>query len=67
MVNGSTISHFIGVRVPGSPTFIARSELSGPGETKSVNVTLAAGTYELFCNNNDHDLSGMKIPFTVTP
>ena len=67
MVNGSSISHFIGVRVPGAMAFLARSQLSAPGETKSVDVSLAAGTYELFCNNNDHDLMGMKIPFTVTP
>ena len=67
VVNGSTLMHFIGVRVStGQPT-IAISQLSDPGETKSVDVTLAAGTYELFCNNNNHDTLGMKIPLTVTP
>ena len=66
VVNGSSISHFIGVRTPEHGLHRPLRALR-PGGDEVVDVTLAAGTYELFCNNNDHDLSGMKIPFSVTP
>jgi hypothetical protein len=65
--NASDLNHFAGVRAgDGQPT-IAESPLSDPrGGVVSVDVTLPAGTYQIFCRNNGHDQLGMKIPLTVT-
>jgi hypothetical protein len=67
LVNGSNFNHFVAVRTaPMQPT-IGESPLSSPGQTVSVTVTLAPGTYQVFCRNNDHDVIGpMVMPLTVT-
>jgi hypothetical protein len=67
LVNQSaSVQHLVGVRTgPMAPE--TKSPLASPGQTVSVDVTLAAGSYQLFCDNNDHDLQGMVIPFTVNP
>ena len=66
LVNQSSLRHFVAVRTaPGQPT-IAESPLSEAGGTVFVDVTLAAGTYQIFCRNNGHDQLGMVIPLTVT-
>lgn len=67
LVNGSNFNHFAGVRVASGQPTIGESPLSSPGETVSVTVTLAPGTYQVFCRNNNHDVIGpMVMPLTVT-
>ena len=38
-----------------------------PGETRSFNVNLPAGSYVLVCNIEKHYGLGMRVPLTVTP
>jgi hypothetical protein len=65
--NASNIRHFVAVRTASGQPTIASSPLSLAGGTVFVDVTLAPGTYEIFCNNNNHDVMfGMKIPLTVS-
>ena len=62
------LRHFAGVRASERQPTIAESPLStSNGGVVSVDVTLAPGTYQIFCRNNGHDQLGMKIPLTVTP
>jgi len=65
LVNASNLSHFVSVRTAAGRLLVADSPLSPPGGPTSLDVTLAAGSYEIFCHNNGHDLLGMFIPFTV--
>jgi uncharacterized cupredoxin-like copper-binding protein len=63
--NASTVlSHRIGVRAGG--TTFGTSPVAPPGGTTFVDVSLAPGTYQVFCSVNGHDGAGMVIPFTVT-
>jgi uncharacterized cupredoxin-like copper-binding protein len=36
-----------------------------PGQSESVRLTLAAGTYRLFCSLPGHEQVGMKADITV--
>jgi hypothetical protein len=67
LVNGSSLSHFVGVRLGSGQPTIGESPLASPGETEFVDVTLAAGTYQVFCRNNGHDQQGMTTTLTVNP
>jgi hypothetical protein len=65
LVNASNLRHFVAVRTgPGQPV-LGRSALSPPGGPTALDITLPAGAYQIFCDNNDHDQLGMVIPFTV--
>lgn len=41
-------------------------ELLFPGETKTLEVELAAGTYNILCNLAGHQEAGMELTITVT-
>ena len=65
MDNASSLQHFVAARTgPGQPA-IAESPSSTGGTTVSVDLTLPAGSYQLYCHI--HVGSGMVIPLTVTP
>jgi hypothetical protein len=65
LVNASNLRHFVAVRAGDGQPELGRSALSPPGGPTSLDITLPAGTYQIFCDNNGHDTLGMKIPFTV--
>ena len=64
-MNASNLRHFVAVRAGDGQPVLGRSVLSPPGGPTSLDITLPAGTYQIFCDNNGHDTLGMKIPFTV--
>jgi uncharacterized cupredoxin-like copper-binding protein len=47
----------------GGPTLASVALL--PGQSESVRLTLAAGTYRLFCSLPGHEQVGMKADITV--
>jgi hypothetical protein len=67
LTNGTTdTGHRIGARIPGQPA-IAESPIAAPGLSSSVDVTLPAGSYQIFCGIGDHAALGMTLPLTVNP
>jgi len=58
--------HRIGARVPGQSA-IAESLNAAPGASTYVDVTLPAGSYQIFCGVDNHAAFGMTLPLTVTP
>jgi len=48
------------------PATVATLEPAGPGAVRRVNVTLAPGSYELFCNMAGHFMGGMRAFLVVT-
>ena len=65
----ATLDHSVGVRTPPPPphTLLGASVPAGPGGSTSLDVTLAAGTYQIYCGVSNHAAMGMVIPLTVTP
>lgn len=65
----ATLAHSVGVRTPPPPphTLLGASVPAGPGGSTSLDVTLAAGTYQIYCGVGNHAAMGMVIPLTVTP
>ncbi len=65
----ATLDHSVGVRTPPPPphTLLGASVPAGPGGSTSLDVTLAAGTYQIYCGVGNHAAMGMVIPLTVTP
>jgi hypothetical protein len=66
----ATFTHSVGVRTPPPPPHTVLggpSVPAGPGGSTSLDVTLAAGTYQIYCGVGTHAASGMVIPLTVTP
>lgn len=47
-------------------TSLGKLEPFGPGTTKTLTVTLAAGEYTFVCRLNGHDILGMKGTLTVS-
>ncbi|HTI32576.1 MAG TPA: hypothetical protein VL422_02800 [Miltoncostaea sp.] len=66
LVNASNLQHFIKIRTMEGQPPLGASQLSAPGGPTSLDITLPPGTYQIYCDNNGHDLLGMKIPFTVS-
>jgi uncharacterized cupredoxin-like copper-binding protein len=65
-INDGTVGHAIEIDGPGV------SDQRTPGVLKSgqsapLTVTLAPGTYEMYCPVGDHKAEGMDTHFTVTP
>jgi hypothetical protein len=52
--------------MPGQPA-IAEAPNAPPGGSTYVDVTLPAGSYQIFCGIGDHAALGMTLPLTVTP
>jgi plastocyanin len=57
------VSHNLNIKGPGI-TDAATSKISAGGSA-SVTVTLASGTYELWCSIGSHKASGMDMTITV--
>jgi uncharacterized cupredoxin-like copper-binding protein len=57
----------VGVRTDPGLSLIGQSPIVGGGGSTFVDLTLAAGAYEIFCGVGDHDALGMVVPLTVTP
>lgn len=67
LTNGTTdTGHRIGARVLGG-SVIDESPNAAPGTSTFVDVTLPAGSYQIFCGIGDHAALGMVVPLTVTP
>ena len=49
----------------GDASVVATWDDAGPGDVAAKQVTLAAGTYKLFCALPDHELKGMHAVITV--
>jgi hypothetical protein len=58
--------HRIGVRGLDQPA-ITESQIAAPGASASVDVTLPAGVYEIFCGVDGHDMLGMIVDLNVGP
>jgi len=65
LVNASNLRHFVAVRAAAGQPVLGRSPLSPAAGPTSLDIALPAGAYEVFCDNNGHDLLGMVIPLTV--
>jgi hypothetical protein len=66
----TSLPHSVGVRTPPPPpqtVLGGPSANAAPGGSTSLDVTLAAGTYQIYCGVGTHAASGMVIPLTVTP
>jgi hypothetical protein len=70
LANASGFQHTVGARTPPPPphTELAEAPVAAPGGgTTFVDVTLAAGAYQIFCGVGSHAEQGMVVPLTVTP
>ena len=61
-VNSGTQSHNLNISGPGVTA--ATADLA-PGQSSSLNVTLQAGSYELWCSIGSHRTLGMDVHITV--
>ena len=57
--------HNLAIQDTGTGTTVATWADLGPGGVQSKNVTLAAGTYKLYCTIPTHDEKGMHAVITV--
>jgi hypothetical protein len=68
LANNSSLDHRIGARTsPGNVLVGQQSPVASPGNSTFVDVTLAAGSYQIFCGVSFHAANGMVVPLTVTP
>jgi hypothetical protein len=68
VTNNSSIGHRIGARTgPGGTVFGQTDPATTPGNSSSVDVTLAAGSYQIFCGQPGHAAGGMTVSLTVSP
>jgi plastocyanin len=68
LTNTGSLTHGIGVRTPPPPLApLGAATPVSPGNSTSVDVTLGAGDYQIYCNYLTHAASGMVVPLTVTP
>jgi uncharacterized cupredoxin-like copper-binding protein len=63
--DGSGTSHDMAIRDSSGKT-VGKSELISAGDTTVFTVTIAAGTYTIFCDQPGHEASGMHGTLTVT-
>jgi hypothetical protein len=63
----SATSHRIGVRTLPAEVLLGQSPVVDGGQSTFVDLTLIAGSYEIFCGVGDHAEAGMVVPLTVTP
>jgi uncharacterized cupredoxin-like copper-binding protein len=60
--NRGTATHALEIEGPGLDE---DADPVGPGGTTSLTVTLPAGTYTLYCPEDDHEDRGMEVTLTV--
>ena len=65
LVNEGKSSHDMTI-TDSSGKQLARSELVQPGNSGTLQVTLSAGTYNVFCSQPGHADAGMKATLTVS-
>jgi uncharacterized cupredoxin-like copper-binding protein len=65
LVNEGKSSHDMTI-TDSSGKQVGRSELVQPGNTGTFQVTLSAGTYNVFCSQPGHADAGMKATLAVT-
>jgi uncharacterized cupredoxin-like copper-binding protein len=63
LVNGGTTTH--GLEIDGPGVEDEKADLSAPGASSSVTVTLQAGEYEIYCPVPGHRDMGMQTTITV--
>jgi plastocyanin len=68
VTNASTIDHRIGARTSPGNVVQTDSAVATPANSVSApDVTLPAGSYQIFCGQPGHAAGGMVVTLTVTP
>ncbi|MDX6201984.1 MAG: hypothetical protein QOJ83_1484, partial [Frankiales bacterium] len=60
--NNGTMTHALGITGPGANT---STDDIAPGASASLTVTLAKGSYDVYCPIGDHQSLGMDLHITV--
>ena len=63
LMNGGTMTH--GLEIDGPGVEDQKADLTNPGGSSSITVTLQKGKYELYCPVPGHQQLGMEVDITV--